>query len=140
MKPSAAGCQAVCDWYGPSDLLTMPPNVVSEKRTRTQVAQSNGAKLLGSPVPDVPDLARQASALYQVSADDPPFLIMHGEKDARVPLEQSRRLHDRLTEAGVSSTLEIVPGAGHGGKEFRTSEVQSTVREFFQQQLQQTAR
>ncbi|MEW4529178.1 prolyl oligopeptidase family serine peptidase [Maioricimonas sp. JC845] len=132
--------QAVCDWFGPTDLLTMPPNVVSEKRTRAQVAQSNGAKLLGSPVPDVPDLARQASALYQVSADDPPFLIMHGEKDPGVPLEQSQRLHDRLTEAGVSSTLHVIPEAGHGGKEFRTPEVQSTVREFFQKQLQQTAR
>ncbi|QDU36959.1 Carboxylesterase NlhH [Maioricimonas rarisocia] len=127
--------QAVCDWYGPSDLLTMPPNVVSEKRSREQVAASNGAKLLGSPVPDVPELARQASALYQVSSDDPPFLIMHGEKDPGVPLEQSERLHDRLTQAGVSSTLHVVPGAGHGGKEFRTSAVRAVVRKFFEQHL-----
>ncbi|MFG0333766.1 MAG: prolyl oligopeptidase family serine peptidase [Maioricimonas sp. JB049] len=127
--------QAVCDWYGPTDLLTMPPNVVSETRTREQVAGSNGARLLGRPVPDVPDLARQASALYQVSSDDPPFLIMHGEKDPGVPLEQSKRLHDRLREAGVASTLSIVAGAGHGGKLFRTPEVRAVVREFFVQSL-----
>lgn len=127
--------QAVCDWYGPADLLTMPPNMVSEKRTLEQVSQSNGAKLLGATVMDVPELAKDASALYQVSADDPPFLIMHGSEDPGVPVAQSERFHAALEKAGVESELVIVEGAGHGGKEFMADEVTGKVTGFFKRTL-----
>lgn len=126
---------AVCDWYGPSDLLTMPPNNVSEKRTVEQVANSNGAKLLGATVRKVPDLAKDASALYRVSSQAPPFLIMHGSEDPGVPIEQSKRLHEALQDAGVDSTFVVVVGAGHGGKEFQTDEVRKTVIDFFNRTL-----
>ncbi len=127
--------QAVCDWYGPSDLLTMPPNLPENGRTLEDVANSNGAKLLGGTVRDLPQLAQQASALYQVSADDPPFLIMHGEKDPGVPLNQSERLDEKLKSAGIESTLHVVKEAGHGGKEFQTPEVREVVRLFFDKHL-----
>ena len=48
-----------------------------------------------------------------------------------VPLEQSQRLHAKLVESGVPSTLDVIAGAGHGGKAFDTPEVQKVVREFF---------
>ena len=127
--------QAVCDWFGPTDLLTMPPNTISETRTEADIAQSNGAKLLGETVRDVPELAKQASALYQVSADDPPFLIMHGEKDPGVPLSQSQRLHEKLLAAGAQSELKVIAHAGHGGKEFQTPEVKQFVLDFFSKTL-----
>jgi acetyl esterase/lipase len=130
--------QAVCDWYGPSDLLTMPPNVLTPGKTEADLANSNGAKLLGGVVRDRPELARQASALYQVSADDPPFLIMHGDKDGAVPLEQSQRLHEMLKAAGVTSTLQVLEGAGHGGKEFHTPEIRQVILEFFNRHLRVT--
>lgn len=121
--------QAVCDWYGPSDLLTMPPNLAPTRAT------SNGAKLLGKTVIEVPELAKQVSAFHQVSKDDAPFLIVHGDKDPGVPLEQSTKLHEKLTAAGVPSTLHVVKGAGHGGKGFQTDEVRGLVREFFETNL-----
>jgi len=132
----SSGVQAVCDWYGPSDLLTMPPNVPGPDRDEQALANSNGAKLLGGTVRDLPELARQASALHQVTAGDPPFLIMHGDEDPGVPLEQSQWLHDTLTAASVPSTLHIVKGAGHGGPAFQTPEVRKIVREFFTLHLQ----
>ena len=127
--------QAVCDWYGPSDLLTMPPNVLSPGKTEADLAKANGAQLLGGIVRDRPELARQASALYQASAGDAPFLIMHGDADPQVPLEQSTRLHDALTKAGVESRLEVLQGGGHGGPMFQTEEVKQTVRDFFRRTL-----
>ncbi len=133
-EKNSSRVQAVCDWFGPADLLTMPNNVLSNGKTVADLAKTNGAKLLGRTVRDVPELAKQASALYQVSADDPPFLIMHGEKDPAVPLAQSQRLHDKLKAVG-SSELHIVEGAGHGGKEFRTTEVKKRVLEFFNKHL-----
>lgn len=130
-----AKVQAVCDWFGPSDLLTMPPNNVSETRTAKQVANSNGAKLLGATVREVPELAKDASAFFQVSKDDPPFLIMHGSEDPGVPIEQSLKLHEALTNAGVESEFVVVEGAAHGGKEFQAKEVQETVINFFAKHL-----
>lgn len=127
--------KAVCDWFGPSELLTMPPNNVGNGRTEKDIAASNGAKLLGATVRDVPDLARDASALDNVSADDAAFLIMHGDEDPGVPLEQSRRLHQRLRESGVSSELIILRGAKHGGAHFFTEQSKAAVIRFFQKQL-----
>lgn len=127
--------QAVCDWFGPTDLLTMPPNVVSETRSLEQVCQSNGAKLLGATVRDVPEIAKDASALYHVSKDDPPFLIMHGQKDPGVPLEQSARLQEALAKQKIRVKFVIVRDAGHGGPEFATPDVLNTVRNFFRRQL-----
>jgi acetyl esterase/lipase len=123
--------QAVCDWYGPSELLTMPPNTLGNGRTLEDIAKSNGAKLLGATVRDIPEKAKDASALDNVSKDDPPFLIMHGSADPGVPVEQSTRLHEKLKAAGVSSELRIIEGAGHGGPLFNTDEARETVWRFF---------
>jgi acetyl esterase/lipase len=127
--------QAVCDWFGPSDLLTMPPNNIGNGRSAEDVANSNGAKLLGATVREVPELARDASGIDHVTSDDPPFLIMHGDKDPGVPLEQSQKLHAKLINAGVSSRLHIVKGAGHGGKQFATVESRTLVADFFKRAL-----
>jgi acetyl esterase/lipase len=127
--------QAVCDWFGPSDLLTMPPNNVGNGRTAEDVANSNGAKLLGATVREVPELARDASALHHVEPFSASFLIMHGDQDPGVPLEQSQKLHAKLINAEVSSRLHIVKGAGHGGKQFATVESRTIVADFFKRTL-----
>ena len=84
---------------------------------------------------DRPELAKQASALYQVSKDDPPLLIMHGDMDPGVPLEQSVRLHEKLISVGASSKLHVVKRAGHGGKQFQEPEVRELVLNFFNDSL-----
>ena len=122
--------EAVIDWFGPTDLLTMPPNVLSEGRTREDLAKANGAILLGGIVMDQPELAKQASALHQVSAESAPFLIMHGDEDPMVPLEQSRQLHASLQEHGVESTLITLSGAKHGGREFNTEATRTHILSF----------
>ena len=139
LEDEAGQIQAVCDWYGPSELMTMPPNNIGNGRTAEDVAKSNGALLLGATVREVPDLAADASALDQVSADDPPFLIMHGSADPGVPLSQSTKLHEKLRASGVDSTLHIVEGAGHGGPEFKTEAVRDLVQAFFERTLKPTA-
>ena len=127
--------QAVIDWFGPSDLLSMPPNNVGPNRTKEQVANSNGAKLLGKTVRDVPDLAKEASGYWNVSKDDPPFLIMHGDKDPGVPVEQSIKLHKKQKEVGAPSQLHIIKGGKHGGKEFMTEEVNKVILDFLNKHL-----
>jgi acetyl esterase/lipase len=127
--------QAVCDLYGPSDLLTMPVNVPAPGKRDGDLVRTNGARLLGGIVRDWPELAKQASPLYQVSAAGAPFLILHGDRDKTVPPDQSARLHARLPEPGVPSTLHVVTGAGHGGPDFGTPAVKALIRGFFDEHL-----
>ena len=133
--PAEDKVKAVVDLYGPTDLLTMPPNVLSEKRTRADLAKANGALLLGGIVMDQPEKAKSVSALHQVSKDDVPFLILHGTADPGVPVDQSERLHAALKAAGVESTLKLLPGAGHGGKEFDSPESRALIQAFLDRHL-----
>jgi len=55
-----------------------------------------------------------ASPVTYITPDDPPFLIIHGEKDGLAPLEQAQVLDARLKAAGVSSQLVIVKNGEHG--------------------------
>ena len=127
--------QAVAEWYGPSDLLAMPNNQPAPDKTDADLAKTNGARMLGGIVKDRPEIAKQASAIFHVSKDDPPFLIIHGDKDPQVPLAQSEKLHAQLKETGVPSTLHIVKDGGHGGKGFDTPELRTLVLEFFKKNL-----
>ena len=133
--PAEDKVKAVVDLYGPTDLLTMPPNVLSEKRTRAELAKANGALLLGGIVMDQPEKAKAVSALHQVTKDDVPFLIIHGMDDPGVPVDQSERLHAALKAAGVESTLKLLPGAGHGGKEFDSAESRTLILAFLDKHL-----
>ena len=55
----------------------------------------------------------QASPITHVTADDPPFLLIHGDRDEVVPVEQSQLMYDRLVEANVPAQLVIVRNARH---------------------------
>jgi acetyl esterase/lipase len=56
---------------------------------------------------------REVSPVDHVSAGDPPTLLIHGDRDSAVPLQQSRQLHDRLRDASVPVRLVVREGAGH---------------------------
>jgi len=55
----------------------------------------------------------QASPITHVTADDPPFLLLHGEQDTLVPYEQSQLMYQRLVQTNVPAQLVIVKNAGH---------------------------
>jgi len=57
---------------------------------------------------------RERSSLFRADHFECPVLILHGEADASAPVSQARHLHDRLTQLGKFSELEIIPGADHG--------------------------
>lgn len=95
--------QAVVDLFGPSDLTVFNTPTAMDKGTRVFGATSRGDPVL-----------TRASPVTYASRDDPPFLILQGEKDATVPPDQSQILYDRLTAVGVRATLVMVKNAGHG--------------------------
>jgi acetyl esterase/lipase len=60
------------------------------------------------------EIAAQVSPITHVTAKSPPTLIMHGDKDNLVPLQQSEEIMAKFKEAGVDAKLIVKKGEGHG--------------------------
>lgn len=69
---------------------------------------------LGCMPTDCPVTARLASPVTYVTPDDPPVLIIHGEKDTLVPFNQAVRFAEKLKQAGNACALIKVKNAEHG--------------------------
>jgi acetyl esterase/lipase len=130
--------QAVCDWFGPTDLTqfatqAQAAGIISRTPGPTLIMGLFGGSLL-----EKRRLVQEANPiafLTKKSAGEiPPFLIMHGDKDPIVPIAQSKLLVDALKAAGVSVDFRIVQGAGHGNG-FATPAVAKIVMDFFDKQL-----
>jgi acetyl esterase/lipase len=62
-----------------------------------------------------PNIFYESSPINYVSSNSPPTLMLHGDKDMIVPLEQAYLLRDKLQEFGISNKLVVYPGQGHDG-------------------------
>ncbi len=110
--------QAAVDYFGPTDAFTFAAYIDDCALPDPPLL----GRCMGEIAAHVDDpewsywvnLARLASPVFSVTPDDPPFLIVHGTADTRVPPSQSQELYDRLIAAGVPAQLELVPGAEHG--------------------------
>jgi len=71
------------------------------------------AALLGDSPEKIPDVYAKASPLTYVTKDDPPILLIHGDVDEQVSLQQAELLDAKLTEMGVPHTLVIKKGYLH---------------------------
>jgi acetyl esterase/lipase len=60
------------------------------------------------------EIGRQISPINHVTPDDPPTLIVHGDKDLLVPIQQAEIIVAKLQQAGVPAELVVKPGAAHG--------------------------
>ncbi|HXF04639.1 MAG TPA: alpha/beta hydrolase fold domain-containing protein [Blastocatellia bacterium] len=95
--------QAVVDMFGPTDLTAIFDG--ANPRLLEQVFGTTDR---------TSEAVRRASPVTWVSRDDPPFLILHGERDPLVPPSQSQIFYDKLVQTGVPATLVMVKNAGHG--------------------------
>ncbi len=112
----SSGVAAVVDFYGPTDF-------VLRSKDQPQQTDKKGGKvfqLLGGPVQENLDRARLASPAWHVSPGDAPILAFHGTADRTVLINQSERLRDACTQAGVPIALHRVDGAGHGDSRRKT--------------------
>jgi acetyl esterase/lipase len=117
---------AAVDMCGRADLRGMP----EDKAAAVFGVQSGSVHLL-----------EHASPITFVSKDDPPFLILHGDKDDMVPLRASEEFYKRLKAAGVPVKLVVVKNADHsfnpvGGSMSPTrAEMTQMIADFFDQYL-----
>ena len=79
--------------------------------------QKKGYAGLYVPITDeakILEIGKQISPINHVSEDDAPSLIIHGDKDYLVPIQQAEIIIDKLKAAKVPAELVVKPGAGHG--------------------------
>ncbi len=74
------------------------------------------AKTIGDPATDAAML-RAASPALQVDAIDIPVLIIQGDEDYIVPVEQGRLMAKAMAKAGKPHEYWEIEGGGHGGFE-----------------------
>jgi dipeptidyl aminopeptidase/acylaminoacyl peptidase len=91
----------------PSDFLAIPPGWTHQEPRRAT------SKLVGGPLEERLDLVRMANPITHIRPGTPPFLIIHGEADEVVPVEQAELLHDALTRSGAEATYLRLPMADH---------------------------
>lgn len=125
-KPNASRVQAVFDLFGPTDLAKLSPPGAPENPVTRLLGGDTGAKKL---------LAELGTPQKHIAKDNPPFLIMHGDSDKLVPIQQSEELHAALKTAGVQSEFVVVKGAGHGGPGFATKENLDKLNRFLDKSL-----
>ena len=121
--------KAVADFYGPADLLAMTATGDPE------MTEDPIFTLLGYAPLKRPDISKIASPCTYVNKNDPPFFIVHGEKDESVPYQQSILLQSYLTLAGVKNELTIVKGAPHYGEMFDAADIRSGLFDFLKTYL-----
>lgn len=126
---------AVVDFFGPTDFSQGDAHRLAGADP-WNAPDSSVSRLLGAAIDTVPDKVAAANPITFVDGSEPPFLILHGEEDALVPLHQSEILHQALLDAGVESQLIVVEGGDHGfGGDFYTEIPSLKVQAFFQAQL-----
>ena len=59
-------------------------------------------------------IGKQISPVYHVSKDSAPALIIHGDADKLVPIQQAELIIAKLKEQSVPCELVVKKGAAHG--------------------------
>jgi len=136
--------RGVVSLFGPMDFSTMDADMATLGRTPemgpTDPADSAESLLLGYPVGDNRDMARAAGPvgrLDQLREPLPPILIRHGDADPMIADLQAKRLREAWLAADPKAEVDykLVPGAGHGGTQFETGDVQAEILEFVKKAL-----
>lgn len=60
------------------------------------------------------EIGKRVSPITHVTKEDAPTLIIHGDKDFLVPIQQAEIIIEKFKEVGVPAELSVKPGAAHG--------------------------
>lgn len=106
-QSSAITC--VINFCGPSDMAA--PLMQGEAATKDDPAV---AGLVGGSLKEKADIVKATSPLTYVSKQAVPIMTVHGTADARVNYNNAEKLDAALKQAGATSLLIPMTGAGHG--------------------------
>ena len=124
--------QAVVSYFGASNLTS-----ILDQSTPFGVGRRGPALalLLGGPLEAKMELAKLASPVFHVDSTDPPLLLLHGDQDPQMPINQAHELHGVYKELDLPVHFEVIHGAAHGTEEFFDSKRNALVAAFLKENL-----
>jgi acetyl esterase/lipase len=121
---------AIIDYFGASNLTS----ILSQSTPHGLNVRKPALDLfLGSQPENAPELARLASPVFHIDKDDPPLLIIHGDQDPQMPINQSHELEGKYRILGLDVHFEVIHGAAHGGDIFFSGEYAKLALDFLRQ-------
>ncbi len=128
----SSNVQAILDYFGASDLTTI---LAQSTPFGLNVRKPALDKLLGGQPDAVPELAKLASPVFFVDRADPPLLLLHGDRDPQMPINQAHELQGAYEKLGLDVHFHVVHGAGHAGAVFYEGEHLKTAVGFLQRTI-----
>ena len=126
-REQSSAVQGIVSFYGGANLTTIlkqsTPHGLSVRVPALDL-------LLGGQPDAVPELARLASPVFHVDRSDPPLLLLHGDQDPQMPINQAHELMGAYKKLNIPAQLEVVHGAAHGGAAFYDAERMEVVKAF----------
>jgi acetyl esterase/lipase len=131
-RSESSAVQGIISFYGAGNLTT----ILAQSTPHGLTVRVPALDLLLGGQPDAqPALARLASPVFHVTSNSPPLLLIHGDQDLQMPVNQALELQGAYQSAGRPVHLEIIHGAGHGGKAFYDDKRIALVKQFIREKL-----
>jgi acetyl esterase/lipase len=128
VERASSRVQAVACFFPPTDFLNygtpgfewLNQGIKDPLRAPFDFKEWDAARKYFAPVSEEKrrEIAQGISPAYHVSSDDPPTLLIHGDKDYLVPLQQSELMIEKFNAAGVPCELIVKKGEAHGWKDW----------------------
>jgi acetyl esterase/lipase len=114
-RDTPSDVHAIVSYFGASNLTTI---LKQSTPFGLNIRIPSLKTLLGAAPEDDEAVARLASPVFQLDASDPPLLLLHGDQDPQMPINQSHELEGAYDDRGLDATFVVVHGAAHGGDAF----------------------
>lgn len=114
VERESSAVQAVAIFYPPTDLLNLGESTENpgDGGPPKSFVRAFGKDSTNMTIWKV--IGREMSPIYHVRSNLPPTLIVHGDADTLVPLDQSQRYAAAVTSMGGSLELLVHKGGQHG--------------------------
>ncbi len=123
---TSSDIQGIVSFYGASNLQTIlsqsTPHGLSVRVPALEL-------LLGGQPDDKVELAKLASPVTHIDKNDPPLLLIHGDQDPQMPINQAHELHGRYKQFELPVHFEVIQGGAHGGRGFYEEPVMDRLAE-----------
>jgi acetyl esterase/lipase len=132
----SSAVQAAAVFFPPTDFLNWgEPGVYAVTNTMATLAAAFGPR--GEMTADWKTYGKEISPAYFVTSNLPPVIIIHGDADPAVPIQQSELFIQKAREAGaVIPKLVVRHGKGHGwGNFWRSREDIDAFNQWFDEHL-----
>jgi acetyl esterase/lipase len=114
-RGESSDVQAIVSYFAATNLTTI---LAQSTPFGLNIREPALVRLLGAAPKDAEPLARLASPVFHVDAGDPPLMLLHGDQDPQMPINQSHELEGAYEKAGLDVEMIVVHGAAHGGDAF----------------------